>query len=709
MGEKQHQGSSEKKKINRRRAWRINLFFFAVFSLFAGLVIKLGILQIVNGEDYKKQANRTEIKTASYPSPRGKMYDSRGRVVVDNESVPAIVYTSESGVKAKDKIKVARQLATYIKMDTDFLRERDIRDYWLANNTKQADKLVTKTEIKNQKLGASEIYALQVERVPDEEIKAIENDATEKAVAAIYRRFTGGYAFEPQIVKAMNPNEEKKGDDKVALLDETKESKQTSAVSLTYDEISLVSEHLDELPGVNVINDWTRKYPYKNTLYNVLGGVTTPEQGIIKEREDYYLARGYSRNDRVGKSYLEYQYEDFLNSEKATVQYTQMGGKLLDEVKRTEGRRGLDLALTFDMELQKEVDEIVESELKAASARNYMMDRAFVVMMNPNTGDILAMSGKKMEGRDVTDYAIGTFTTQYEVGSVVKGATVLAGYQDGMSHGQGYVDTPLYFAGNGKPKKSYMDLGWVNDLRALQKSSNVYMFQVAMRIANITYQKNGSLPADTEDLQKLRNYYAQFGLGVKTGIDLPQESSGMQTHPKTVGGLLLDEVIGQYDTYTPLQVAQYMSTIANGGNRVQPRVVQGIHMPTNKDEIGPVIKKNEPKILNRINNSTADIDRVKMGLKMVTSTGGTAAGRFGKHDVAGKTGTAQTFYYGANRNWWGNATYNLTFAGYYPSSNPEVAFSVVTPYVSDKDKVIHNIPRRIVDKYVELQEKYNKQ
>ncbi|WP_412072175.1 hypothetical protein, partial [Bacillus safensis] len=58
-------------------------------------------------------------------------------------------------------------------------------------------------------------------------------------------------------------------------------------------------------------------------------------------REDYYMARGYSRNDRVGKSYLEYQYEDFLNPEKATVQYTQVGGKLLDEIKRTEGRRGL--------------------------------------------------------------------------------------------------------------------------------------------------------------------------------------------------------------------------------------------------------------------------------------------------------------------------------------------------------------------------------
>lgn len=79
------------------------------------------------------------------------------------------------------------------------------------------------------------------------------------------------------------------------------------------------------------------------------------------------------------------------------------------------------------------------------------------------------------------------------------------------------------------------------------------MFYVAMRMAGITYVPNGPLPANLEDLKKMRYYFNQFGLGVKTGIDLPQESAGMQTNPKIVGGLLLDEAIGQFDTYTPLQ------------------------------------------------------------------------------------------------------------------------------------------------------------
>lgn len=114
---------------------------------------------------------------------------------------------------------------------------------------------------------------------------------------------------------------------------------------------------------------------------------------------------------------------------------------------------------------------------------------------------------------------------------------MLAGYQDGIPHYKYFVDTPLYLAGYGnKPKKSYMNMGTINELTALQKSSNVYMFNVAMHIAGVTYKPYGPLPADQKDLNKMRNYYSQFGLGVKTGIDLPQESAGMQTTPDAVGG-----------------------------------------------------------------------------------------------------------------------------------------------------------------------------
>ncbi|ATH91213.1 peptidoglycan D,D-transpeptidase FtsI family protein [Bacillus glycinifermentans] len=690
------------KKSRRSRMWRINLYFFAVFTLFAALIVKLGLVQIVNGEEYERQASKTEAKIASYPAPRGKMYDRNGRVVVDNQSVPAITYTVTSNTKTKEKISTAKKLAKLIDIDTSFLKERDLKDYWLAAHPKKAEALLSKDE---KKLESSKTYALQVDRVPAEEIAALKKDKQELETAAFFRRFSGGYAYEPQIVKSMNPKTAAKGD--AQLLDE-KTSKQQPARDLTYEEVSRVSEHLEELPGVDVIMDWTRKYPYEKTLHSIFGGVTTPEQGLLKERQDFYLTRGYARNDRVGKSYLEYQYEEYLNPKKAKVQYTEnRSGEVVSQKTVDEGRRGYDLQLTFDIELQKKVEEAIEEELNKFRGSNYMLDRAFVVMMDPNNGDILSMAGKRIIDGKITDYAIGTFTTQYEMGSAVKGATVLAGYQDGMPHGQSYYDSgKLKFAGPVKKGSYTTSIGWADEVRALEKSSNVYMFYVAMRMAGITYTPGGPLPADLEDLKKMRYYYNQFGLGVKTGIDLPQESAGMQTNPKIVGGLLLDEAIGQFDTYTPLQLAQYVSTIANGGYRVQPRVVKSILQPES-EKLGPVIEERSPNVLNRINNSQSDIAIVKQGFKRVTQTG-TAAGAFGSLDVSGKTGTAETNYYGTNRNWWGTPTYNITFAGYYPSENPQVAFSVVVPSVDDKTKMNKNIAAKIVKAYVDLQKKYSK-
>jgi len=139
---------------------------------------------------------------------------------------------------------------------------------------------------------------------------------------------------------------------------------------------------------------------------------------------------------------------------------------------------------------------------------------------------------------------------------------------------------------------------------------------------------------------------------------------------------------------------------------LQPRVVKSIHQPES-EKLGPVIEERSANVLNRINNSQSDIAIVKQGFKRVTQTG-TAAGTFGSLDVSGKTGTAQTHYYGTNRNWWGKDTYNITFAGYYPSENPQVAFSVVVPSVDDKTKMNKNIAAKIVKAYVDLQKKYSK-
>lgn len=684
--------STNSRKIKRSRYIRINFFFFLVFLLFVALIVRLGIVQIVQGEEFAKEVAKTDSDIASLPAPRGKMYDRYNRVVVDNVSVPAITYTVNKATKTSDKIKTAKKLAQYIQYDEAFLKkevqDRDIKDYWLAAHPKEAEKLLTKKELK---LEGKETYKLQVERVPSTKVEAIKSNLEQLELAYLYKRFSSGYQYEPQVVKSKNIN----GDE--------------IASNLTDEEISAVSERLEELPGVDVITDWGRSYPYES-LKSIFGGLTSPEQGILESREEYYLARGYSRNDRVGKSYLEYQYEEYLNPQKAKVEYVaDKSGNIVSEQIIDEGQRGYDLKLSFDMELQMKVEEIVEKELRAASRRsiNQLMDRAFVVMMDPHKGDVLAMVGKQINPDDrngeMLDFAYGNFATQYEAGSTVKGATVLAGYQAGLPHNKVYYDQPLLIKGT-PVKGSYGHLGSMTDLKALEKSSNVYMFRVAMFIAGINYVPNAPLNVTSEDFQTLRNYFAQFGLGVPTGIDLPQESAGLQVEPDQAGKLL-DISIGQFDTYTPLQLAQYVSVIANGGYRVQPRIVTSIHEPLEENELGPIAINKEPKVLNQVENTKADIERVQDGFRRVVTSG--TASKDIHYDVAGKTGTSQTAYYGPKRKSWGRELNNLNFVGYYPSKDPQVAFSVVVPWAgNDDDPVNKRIANQIVKAYMDLQKKY---
>ncbi|PGT81653.1 penicillin-binding protein 2 [Bacillus sp. AFS040349] len=676
----QNTNKSEERKLRKSRYVRINVFFFLVFLLFVALIVRLGVVQIVQGEEFSKEVSRTESDYASLPAPRGKMYDRYNRVVVDNTRVPAITYTVDKTTSAEDKIETSKKLAEYISYDNEFLtdelKDRDIKDYWLASHPTEAKELLSKKELE---LKPAETYKLQVERVPEDEFNTIKSDPEQMELAYIYTRFSSGYQYEPQVVKSLN---------------------------LTDEEVSLVAEHLEQLPGVDVITDWGRSYPYES-LGSIFGTVTSPEEGILQSREDYYKARGYARNERVGRSYLEYQYEDYLNPRKAKVEYiSDKDGNIISEEVVDEGQRGYDLKLSFDMELQMEVEKIVEEELLQASKSHFLMDRAFVVMMDPYQGDVLAMVGKQLDSKNrnnIIDYPYGTFTTQYEAGSTVKGATVLAGYQKGIPIGKGYYDTKLYFKGT-PPKGSYRNLGYMTDLSALKLSSNVYMFYVALEIADIEYQKNGPLNVSSEDFQRLRNYFAQFGLGVPTGIDLPQESSGLLSTPDTAGKIL-DIAIGQFDTYTPLQLAQYVSVIANGGSRVQPRIVTSIHTPVEDSTLGPIAVDKSPNVLNKVNNTPEEIERVQQGFRLVVTSG--TASAYIDYDVAGKTGTSQTNYYGPKREYWGRKTNNLNFIGYYPSENPEVAFSVVVPWASnDKDAVNKHIANRIVKAYMDLQKKY---
>ncbi|EJR49377.1 peptidoglycan D,D-transpeptidase FtsI family protein [Bacillus paranthracis] len=690
----------QEKKSGRAVPMRLNILFLCVFILFSAMIIQLGKVQIIDGETYKNEVEKRENATVSLSVPRGKIFDREGNPVVDNKSLRTITYTKMKGVKSEEILKTARQLADIIeipKEDIDKLTETDKKDFWMQLNPTLTEKLVSKKEINRfrdkditGKNLDKKIEELKRKRVTDKNLQ----DLTDKdiKVLAIKSKMTSGYQMAPQIIKK----------------------------DVSEKEFTIISEGLANLPGVDVSVDWERVYVNDGLFRSVLGNVSNSDEGLPSERLDYYLVRDYSRNDRVGKSYIEQQYEDVLHGTKKEVRsVADKQGTTIRTETISEGKSGKNLTLTIDMELQKKVEESIEKILKAYKGSESMLDRAFVVMMNPKNGQVLSMAGKRLVEKDgkteVEDYALGTMTSSYELGSTVKGATVLTGFETkAITPGTYFYDAPMKFKGT-REKKSWKEFGNIDDLRALQVSSNVYMFHTALKIAGVDYVKNSSLNIKQESFDKMRYYFRQFGLGVPTGIDLPNETAGQIGKKDNQPGFLLDYSIGQYDTYTPLQLVQYISTIANGGYRMKPQIVQEVREQTSqKDEIGKVVHAVEPIVLNKIDMKEEYINQVKEGFRKVFQEGdGTGVRAFQKasYKPAGKTGTAQTVYGGESdigRNEKGERRecYNLTLAGYAPYDNPEVAFSVVVPWVmNDKSGINSDIGKEVLDAYFELKNK----
>ncbi|PLT34697.1 penicillin-binding protein 2 [Bacillus sp. V5-8f] len=684
---------NKEKKKKTHVPFRLNLLFLLVFILFSVLILRLGVVQIVYGDDYKRELDKKEEVPVNSPVPRGKMFDRNLKVLVDNVPLDAITYTRYQGTKPQEMLETAEKLAEYIELDPGKITERDRKDFWILKNPEQAEAKITNKDrklVEEKQKPEKYLYEVQLERITEKEINSFTKQELE--VLAIFREFNGGMELVPQIVKNK---------------------------AVTKEEFARVSENLDSLPGVDITTDWDRAYPYDKTLKTVLGNVSSSEEGLPREKVDYFLARDYSRNDRVGTSYLEMAYEDVLHGQKAKVKNIKdKSGNVVETQEVSKGERGKDLVLTIDTDLQIAAEQILEKELRKAKARGNtsLLDRAFIVMMDPNTGEILSMAGKqikkdKQTGKQkIEDFALGNISTSYTMGSSVKGATVLAGFHTGaISPGTVFNDVKLRIKGT-PPKGSVHDYGLLNDVDALKKSSNVYMFRTAINIGEGNYVPNKSLKTKPEAFDTMRDIYAQFGLGVRTGIDLPNEMAGFKGMEKA-SGKLLDLSIGQYDTYTPMQMVQYVSAIANGGNRMKPHIVKEIRHPLDDhDKLGPVMQKVEPTVLNRLPMSESEIARVQEGFRRVMQEkGGTAEAFFGNksYKPAGKTGTAEAFYDGPDRKKFKEPvpTTNLTLVGYAPYDNPEVAFACVVPwaYQSKPGHAMNKeVAMQVMDKYFEL-------
>ena len=672
------------KKINYNQitSKRFVVFLVVVLLLFGILGIKLYTVMVVDAKDYKENLEELSYTTVEGTSaPRGRILDRNYNVIVDNKAVKSITYKKDKDISTSRMIELAYEVSPHLDLSYSSLTDRSKREFYLAKYPDQCNEKITKKErekVKIGKLSTNDLGELKIERITEEELATF-TDADLKA-AYLYYLMNKGYTYDEKTIKE----------------------------EATDEEYAYIAEHNSELDGFNTVLDWERVYPYGDTFRSILGTVSTTTQGLPAEDKDEYLAKGYALNDRVGLSYLEKEYEEYLRGEKA--EYEVVNSHELKLIK--EGKRGNDIVLSIDINLQQELERILtEQVLKAKTEPNTeYYDHSSVVIQDPNTGEILAMASKKIVGDKVVDNTTSILTSPITPGSVVKGASMLVAYNTGaVKIGEYMVDECIKVAGT--PEKcSSKTLGRINDITALAKSSNVYQFKAAIRVNGQEYSRGMKLNFNQSAFDTYRNMYHSFGLGVKTGIDLPVESLGYSSED-TAAGNLLDFVMGQYETYTPIQLSQYINTIANGGSRLVPHLLKEVHTSTEDSSLGETILTVEKKVLNTVDTKSEYMARVKEGFYAVMhSSGGYGRGYIDdKWDAAGKTGTSQSFIDTDNDGVIDTETITSSFVGYAPANNPVMSIMVTSPDSSHPNSstdyaslVTLHITKEVTNKFFEL-------
>lgn len=634
---------------------RLNVMLIGIFVLFAMLILRLSYLQLVQGDMFSDLVNATETTIVEGSVPRGLIIDSEGELMVSNEALPAISYTRGQDTSGEDMVQTAQNLAKYIAIDFEDVSDRDLQDYFVAANTDVINDRLTDDEAS---AADDEIYAIQVSKVTDDDLNSLSDQ--DKEAAVIFAKMNAASSLSTVMIK----ND-----------------------GVTTEETAVVAEHSAELPGVNLTTDWKRTYPQDSLLRSLLGSVSSTEEGIPSDQQDFYLAKGYALNDRVGESYIEEQYEADLRGSKTTYETeVSQDGEIINSEQTYAGEMGNTVQLTIDSEYQAELEAYATQYLEDATTEDN--NTIYIVASDPDTGAIYALVGKKKNSDgEIVDDALNTINSVFVSGSVVKPATISAAYGEGLlevGSDNEITDEPLYFSGTPVKASWWFTSGndstprILTDKQALAQSSNVYMIKLAMAMGGVNYYEPymDLSELDTDAVyDTLRDYYAEFGLGVSTGIDLENESTGLIGADTGEPGKALDLAFGQFDTYSPIQLNQYISTIANGGTRYALHVLDKILAPTEDEETagdGGTVYEYEPTVLNELSITDEMLAEVQEGIWSVihTSTGlGNAIFANFPIEVAGKSGTATRT----------DMLENSTWAGWAPYDDPEIAVSIVIP------------------------------
>ena len=655
------------KEINKNR---INLRFnvSTVFTYIVGIILMIQLfnLQIVHGAEYREESNTRLTRESTLEATRGNILDKTGNVLVTSEMTFGLeLYKT--------------------KIDTDTLNQA------ILNIIEVLDKYQIKY---------ADSFPISINpftfTISDEKLKQWkeQNEFPEEITAEeAFYKFKDKYKIKQEEVEKVRKI--------IAIRYEIVQKGYSSTKSIKIAEdipreaVAEFSESSDKFPGINIITEPTRVYTSGSLASHILGYT-----GTISEEEYSTRKDTYGRNDIIGKTGIEYVLEEYLKGKNGTKQIDMaVDGTTTAEYIAKEAVSGSDVVLTIDANLQKITEQALASNIqKIASggfSETYDAKKGSCVVMNVQTGEVLAMASYPdynpqlfVGGISTTDWnnyindanhplVNKAMQVSYAPGSTFKMISAIAGLESGVvSTKERINDTGVYKKYGGTWNCWYYTdyhrgHGYLNVSGAIKNSCNYYFYEVGDRMG----------------IDVLEKYARYFGLGTKTGIELQSETAGVLASKSAKSavskeawypGDTLNSVIGQgLNEFSPLQMAKYISMLANGGKNIDVSIVKTIRnadgTEVSKDEINKFVNEKlgiDDSSTEQLQINQENLNAVLEGMRSVTTeSGGTAYSVFRNFDieVGGKTGSAEAR----------NNEVHAWFVGYAPFDNPEIAIVVM--------------------------------
>ncbi len=613
-------------------------------------------IQIVDADRYLEQAAGISTRKTVLKASRGEILDYYGRQIAINREGYNVVFNSAEmkGEQRNDTIRRLQSILKNLKIEwTDNLPLEPNSPFAYTGTEAQQETLRTTLGLAHYAT-AENCFQRMVDRYDLEGL----DTATQREIMGVR------YSMELADFSISNPY--------------------TFAEDISTEAMQIISESNFLLSGVSVDVFPFREYVETDLAPHIIGTV-----GLMTADDwEKYQSKGYSFNDYVGKSGIELAAEEYLHGTDGEITYkVDSQGNILSSEITKEPVAGKTVMLTIDKTLQRTAQDALKTSIEELNADGGTATGGAVVAIRVKDGSVLLSANypsydakdyypkynelQAQENHPLWDRA---FTSIYPPGSTLKPAIAIAALETGKLAGRDELVNCVrkYTFYDDYQPNCMSRHGNINVITALSKSCNYFFFEMGRRLG----------------IDNLNNYLKQFGFGSKTGVEV-NESPGLLAEPEEGGnwraGDTLQAAIGQLNAFTPLQIANYTATIANGGTRYKTTLISKVM----SYDLTEMVESNTAEVVEKVQISDTTIGIVKEGMLSVTEDGtGSTIFRNYPIKVGGKTGTSQT----------DSGPDHSVFTAFAPYDNPEIAVSVVIEH-GQSGRTSGNILKAILDKY----------